>query len=93
MQEAHRSQSFPIQKGKGVHQGPGKKKIRQQTKGIRRSEETHLQEEGQDHQEGRLKTRMQYLQEKEFISYFQMQVIRPRSYQTKISILNKLNNV
>lgn len=52
MQEAHCSQGDSVQKGQGLQARPRKEAIRYEAEGIRWSDQTHLQKEGQADQEG-----------------------------------------
>lgn len=51
LQEAHAPQSDPVQEGQGVDILTGSSPLRSQAEGLRWSDQAHLQEEGQDHQE------------------------------------------
>ena len=90
MQEPHQAQSRPVQKRKRVFLRPRKKKIRQQTEGIRRTEEASLQEEGQGYQEDHFETRVLQVQTQEIPMHRKSQDLQIRGQEEDLMNYYKL---
>merc|ERR1712105_299089 len=78
VQKAHGPQSDAIQEGQGLSAGSRQTSLRPQAKGIRRSDQAHLQKEGQDHQKDRPQIGVHRckLQEKASNDHQEMQAFR-----------------
>ena len=81
MQDPHGAQGHSIQKGQGKQGRPGKKTLRQEAVRIRRTNQAHLQKEGQNHQENHPQIVVQQVQEKEMYRRRQSQVSGPHGDQ------------
>merc|ERR1712166_563497 len=51
VQEAHRAQGYPVQDWQGLPVRPGQASLRSQTAGLRRTDQACVPQEGKDHQE------------------------------------------
>merc|ERR1711931_312827 len=78
VQKAHAPQSDAIQEGQGLSAGSRQASLRPQAKGIRRSDQAHLQKEGQDHEKDRPQIGMHGLQAQRSSHHQKMQAFRAR---------------
>jgi len=78
VQKTHPAQGHAVQERQGFAPGPRQAALRSQAEGIRRSDQAHLQKEGQDHQKDRPQIGVHRckLQEKASNDHQEMQAFR-----------------
>merc|ERR1711931_567961 len=78
VQKTHPAQGHAVQERQGFAPGPRQAALRSQAEGIRRSDQAHLQKEGQDDEEDRAPTRVHRLQAQGSSHHQEMQAFRTR---------------
>merc|ERR1712157_423521 len=75
-EQAHDFQSHPVQGWQGFPLRSGKTSLRQEAVRIRRTDQTRLPQEGQDHQEDRPQAGVPAMQNREHAAYQALQALR-----------------